>query len=322
MSVSLQQIGNEILHRVRSSVSNPLEPTYDDFSLEELYKKNDEDISQHVTAAIRVHDVRKACLEARDEIQTRRGLSYPNSSWKMAVIRFGVGLCDEMSHYAHAIACAKRVKAFILQAFHPHNEQKGHEFVILGAHGHELAKLDQQCGENLIDAMKLMTEGIILDPYLDLVCRVTEFSGSVLENYLSRNGITYLKAWADSKEGSPEEAERADQAMNEEADLVFERAKQILAQSSWKRNEKSQTLVHFLTDKKRSEFSKVFPKVQWKKNGVKGCVWAEGPLEEIQPVCSHFGVNPKKKQGGNDVYLALLGLDDFKKSQTEKKSED
>jgi hypothetical protein len=33
-------------------------------------------------------------------------------------------------------------------------------------------------------------------------------------------------------------------------------------------------------------------------------------------------VNPKKKQGGNDVYLALLGLDDFKKSQTEKKSED
>jgi len=295
---SVREISADIQKKVTCSHSiiNEVEFVKERRSLEACHKQFGESYLRLLSYHIRLEDARKACISAGASIGAG------GTPIRLAITRFKVGDCSEMSTLAIMEIMKKRLPGISVLCCAPGNIDVSHCFVALGA-DKGIFTVDQ-------DPLKAINQSnkrvIILDPLFNLVRRTKDIKGTDLETYLRIRNITVIQA----AEDIPHPSEEIIDGLEKQADEIHQRAVILLSNPGWTSSPNAETMANFLLLQRIAQIEQMTPEVQWKKAKT-GAIWIRGTQEQAQSICdklnAHFKTNliPQKEKESDNYVVTL-----------------
>lgn len=290
----LEDIARQILGQIKQDVTSTQDiipkwdiPYVSVLNAPLLYQTFGEKLVKYSQLILQIDKIRKATSLATSRL---KDLTYPIASERLAVTKFGVGECDETTTLARIRCCLSGQRCFGILVSdaqkYKRNNPSAHCFVLMGIGVDEFDKSVEKNNNTFIEVIKRLKNGVLLDPFLNLVCSLKELEskGTDLFKYFDNYNIKYInQSFFLDFQDYPIALQIEQDACRiyEEAQKILQ--KEVLSQSSDERVFQKIVLNYFAQDIIK-ELNTICPdqRITWKKNCENNLkIWAEGFLEPI-----------------------------------------
>jgi hypothetical protein len=333
------QCSHDVVSRLEVTYLEQTNPTI--YNATYYYKKCGERFLRYLRHQLHLEEIRAATQLATEQFKSSGSLQYPNSATSVAIAKAGTGECQEVANAATLKCNLLGLKTLLVMVSNNSKNPRTsdyHCFILIETKHTEYESVEKKYGNNFIEVLSHLEHGVLLDPFLNLVCQLKEFrtKGSDLQKYAQTYGLNYIYNTVEVKDPNPKQSRK----LQEEALRVYERTQQILNDQeiratihellrnkpiSLKGMEKE--VLGLLSDDIIAQLQRIYPNsdIAWKRNvQVEAKIWAEGSSTQITRLhdyLKNLGVilNVKltqKKKGTENVYAGFLenpNLDQLRK---------